>query len=122
MKKTYLLLAFSLFSFNLIYAQVKWGIGGGAHNASVIETNSLQNWNQQYKGNFSPLGSFHAGFFSEINLDKKGNWAVQPALLYTSKGRKFSKTYDSAKSFLNDTSAINASWKTSYLELPVNFV
>jgi outer membrane protein OmpA-like peptidoglycan-associated protein len=122
MKKTYLLLAFSLFSFNLIYAQIKWGIGAGAHNASVIETNSLQNWNQQYKGNFSPLGGFHAGVFSEISLDKKGNWAVQPALLYTNKGRRFSKSYDSAKSFLNDTSAIHASWKTSYLELPVNFI
>ncbi len=122
MKKTSLLLAFNLVCFNIIHAQVKWGIGGGAHNASVIETNSLQNWDQQYKGNFSPLGGFHAGVFSEINLDKKGNWAVQPALLYTVKGRKFSKSYDSAKSFLNDTSAIRASWKTSYLELPLNFI
>ena len=122
MKKTYLLLAFNLVFFNLIYAQIKWGVGAGPHNVSVIETNNLQNWNQQYKGNFSPLGGFHAGVFSEINLDKKGNWAVQPALLYTNKGRKFSKTYDSAKSFLNDTSAINASWKINYLELPVNFI
>ena len=122
MKKTYLLLAFNLVFFNFMYAQIKWGAGAGPHNVSVIETNNLQNWNQQYKRNFSPLGGFHAGVFSEINLDKNGNWAVQPALLYTNKGRKFSKSYDSAKSFLNDTSAINASWKINYLELPVNFI
>lgn len=122
MKKTYLLLAFNLVFFNLIYAQVKWGIGGGLHNTSVIEKNNLPGWDHQYKGNFSPLGGFHAGLFSEINLDKNASWAIQPALLYTNKGRKFSQSYDSVKSFLNDTSAINASWKISYLELPVNFV
>ncbi|HRN58602.1 MAG TPA: outer membrane beta-barrel protein, partial [Agriterribacter sp.] len=122
MKKTYLLLVFNLVFFSVIYAQVKWGVGAGLHNTTVIEKNSLQGWDQQYKGNFTPLGGFHAGIFSEISISKNANWAVQPALLYTNKGRKFSKSYDSTKSFINDTSTINASWKINYLELPVNLL
>ncbi|HTN06397.1 OmpA family protein [Agriterribacter sp.] len=122
MKKTYLLLALNLVLFNVMYAQIKWGIGAGPHNTTVIEKNRVQGWDQQYKGNFTPLGGFHAGIFSEINISKNTNWALQPALLYTNKGRKFSKSYDSTKSFINDTSAINASWKINYLELPVNLI
>lgn len=122
MKKTLLLLAVSIPFFNITIAQVKWGIGGGIHSNSVIEKNNLNSWDQQFKENYSPLSGFHGGIFAEINLDKNGNWAVQPALLYTNKGRKFSKSYDSTTSFLNDTSTINASWKISYAELPVNLV
>lgn len=122
MKKACLLSAFTLVFFNILNAQIKWGIGAGPHNASVIEKNNLQDWGQQYKKNFIPLSSFHAGIFSEINLNKNENLAIQPSLLYTTKGRKFSKSYDSTKSFLNDTSLINASWKISYLELPVNLI
>lgn len=122
MKKVYLLFTLSLLFFNTLLAQVKWGIGAGPHNSRVIENNSIQNWDQQYKGNFAPIGGFHAGLFSEINLTKNSNWAVQPALLYTNKGRKFSWSFDSTKSFNNDTSAINANWKISYLELPVNII
>ena len=122
MKKVFLLLAFNLVFFSITYAQIKWGIGAGPHNTTVIEKNNLQGWDQQYKGNFTPFGSFHAGLFSEINISKNTNWAIQPALLYTNKGRKFSKSYDSTKSFINDTSSINASWKINYLELPVNII
>lgn len=122
MKKVCLLSAFALVFFNIVNAQVKWGVGAGPHNTSVIEKNDLQDWGQDFKNNFTPLSSFHAGLFAEINLGKKENWAIQPALLYTNKGRKFSKSYDSAKAFINDTSLISASWKISYLELPVNVI
>lgn len=122
MKKVYILFALNTLFFNVVFAQFKWGAGGGPHNTRVIENNQIQNWDQEYKGHFTPLGGFHAGIFSEINLTKNSNWALQPALLYTNKGRKFSKSFDSTQSFNNDTSTINASWKVNYLELPVNLV
>ena len=80
MKKVFLLLAFNLVFFSITYAQIKWGIGAGPHNTTVIEKNNLQGWDQQYKGNFTPFGSFHAGLFSEINIGKNTNWAIQPAI------------------------------------------
>lgn len=122
MKKTFLLSTVLIVSFSFTKAQIKWGIGGGIHNNAVIEKNNLQSWDQQFKGNYSPLSGIHAGVFAEISLDKNANWALQPALLYTNKGRKFSKSYDSATSFLNDTSTINASWRISYAELPINLI
>ncbi|HEX5024672.1 MAG TPA: OmpA family protein [Agriterribacter sp.] len=122
MKKTSLLIALHLLFFTILHAQVKWGVGVGAHNATVIEKNDLQNWNQQYEGYYSPRGGFHAGVFSELNIDKKNHWAIEAALQYTNKGRMFAKSYDSVKSFVDDTSAINASWKINYIGLPLNLI
>ncbi|MBX3257738.1 MAG: OmpA family protein [Chitinophagaceae bacterium] len=122
MKKIYLLLSVNLLIFNIIYAQVKFGLGGGVHNSTVIEKNSLPNWKQQFGNYYTPYSGFHAGLFSEFALDKKANWAVQASLLYTTKGRNFARSYDSAKSFHSDTSSIISSWKLGYLELPVHLV
>lgn len=122
MKKVYLLLSFNLLIFNFMYAQFKFGLGGGLHNSSVIEKNNLPNWNQQFESYYTPYSGFHAGLYSEYALDKKANWAVQASLLYTVKGRNFAKSYDSAKSFLSDTSSIISSWKMGYAELPVHLV
>lgn len=122
MKRLFLPIVFSIAFIHVTEAQVKWGIGGGLHQSAVIEKNSIPGWDRDYKGFYSPRSGFHAGVFSEINLSKSGRWALQPALLYTNKGRNFSKSFDSTKSFLNDTSMINASWKINYLDLPVNVI
>lgn len=103
-------------------AQIKIGIGGGVHNASIAEKNNLQGWDRNYKNFFSPINGFHAGVFAEIPVTKKGNLAVLSSLQYTNKGRKFARSYDSTKSFISDTSSIISSWKTNYIELPVNLI
>lgn len=122
MKKIYLLLTFNLFIFNLIHAQIKIGAGVGAHNTSIVEKNTLQNWASQYKGNYTTLSGIHAGIFAELPLNKKNSWAVQSSLQYTNKGNKFGKSYDSSKAFNSDTSSILASVKMNHIELPVNLV
>ncbi|MGN6437702.1 MAG: OmpA family protein [Agriterribacter sp.] len=122
MKKVYLLLSLNLLIFNFIQAQFKFGIGGGMHHSSVLEKNSLPNWNQQFESYYTPYSGFHGGLFSELALDKKANWAVQASLLYSVKGRNFAKSYDSAKSFLSDTSSIVSTWRMGYVELPVHLV
>ncbi|MFT3702348.1 MAG: OmpA family protein [Agriterribacter sp.] len=122
MKKVYVLLTFGLFTLNILQAQIKVGAGIGVHNASIIESNSLQNWNNQYKGYFSPLGGIHGGVFAELPVGKDGHWAVQGSLIYTNKGNKFAKSYDSTKTFNSDTSSILASVKMNHLELPLNMI
>ncbi|PVD53504.1 hypothetical protein DC498_03015 [Terrimonas sp.] len=122
MKKIYFFICANILIFNLLQAQIKIGAGGGIHQASIAEKNNLQGWDLNYKNYFSPSTGFHAGVFAEIPIDKKGNFAVLPSLQYTNKGRKFARSYDSTKSFNSDTSSILSSWKTSYVELPVNLI
>ncbi|MFT3945785.1 MAG: OmpA family protein [Agriterribacter sp.] len=122
MKKIYFFIYINILVFNSLQAQIKIGIGGGVHQASISEKNNLQGWDRNYKNYFSALSGFHAGVFAEIPIDKKGNFAVLPSLQYTNKGRKFAKSYDSTKSFNSDTSTILSGWKTNYIELPVNLI
>jgi outer membrane protein OmpA-like peptidoglycan-associated protein len=122
MKKIYFFICVKLLMFNLIQAQTKIGIGGGMHQASIAEKNNLTGWDKNYKNYFSALSGFHAGVFAEISLDKKGHFAILPSLQYTNKGRKFASSYDSTKSFNSDTSSILSSWKTNYIEFPVNLI
>ncbi|MCC6289995.1 MAG: OmpA family protein [Chitinophagaceae bacterium] len=122
MKKICLFICINILIFNSLQAQIKIGVGGGVHQASIGEKNNLQGWDINYKNYFSPLNGFHAGVFAEIPIGKKGNFAVLPSLQYTNKGREFAKSYDSTKSFNSDTSSILSSWKANYVELPVNLI
>lgn len=122
MKKIYLLLSFNLLIFSYLQAQFKIGVGGGLHHSMVLEQNNLPGWQQQFKDNYSKFNGFHAGVYSEYHLDKKSNWAVQASLLYSVKGRNFSRAYDSAKAFVSDTSSIQSTWRMNYLTLPVHIV
>lgn len=97
-------------------------MGGGVHHSVVLEQNSLPGWQQQYKDNYSKYSGFHGGLYAEYQLGKKSNWAVQASLLYTIKGRNFSKSYDSAKTFQSDTSSIISTWRMNYAVMPLHLV
>ncbi|MBX3241599.1 MAG: OmpA family protein [Chitinophagaceae bacterium] len=122
MKKIYLFLVCSLLILSQLQAQFKFGVGGGVHNSFVQEKNNLPGWNQDFKGYYSQYTGFHAGAYAEYAIDKKANWTVQASVLYNMRGRNFSKSYDSAKSFITDTSSIISKWRMNYAELPVNLV
>lgn len=122
MKKIYFFICINILVFNSLQAQIKIGVGGGVHQATIAEKSNLPGWNGNYKNYFAPLNGFNAGVFAEIPITKKGNFAVLPSLQYTNKGRKFARSYDSTKAFNSDTSSILSSWKTNYIELPVNLI
>ncbi len=122
MKKIYWILACNLLILNFSQAQLKVGVGGGAHNSYILEKNNLPGWNQHFKDNYSQYTGFHAGVYTEYALNKKASWALQASLSYNTIGRNFSKSYDSTKSFISDTSSIIAKWRIGYAQLPVNLV
>lgn len=122
MKKICIFICLNLLIFSYLQAQIKFGVGGGVHNASISEKNSLPGWDKNYKNFFAPVSGFNAGVFAEIPIARKDNFSVLASLQYTNKGRKFARSYDSTKSFYSDTSYISASWKTNYIELPVNII
>lgn len=122
MKKIYCFICLNILIFNSIQAQIKIGVGGGVHQASITEKNNLPDWDKNYKSYFAPLNGFHAGVYAEIPITQKGNFAVLSSLQYINKGRKFARSYDSLKSFVSDTSSILSSWKTNYVTLPVHLI
>src|SRR5262245_38323767 len=119
MKKITLLCVYLFTVFHAI-GQVKIGLGFGPHTSSVVEKNSLAGWDTAYKGFYSGRHGWHIGAVVEIPLDEQSRWAIQANPAYFNKGRNFSKSYDSLTAVRKDTSAINATLRLNYIDLPVN--
>src|SRR5450631_2915311 len=102
MKKLFPLLFFIGITF-VARSQVRVGILGGANRSTILETNSLTNWNT-IKNNYSPIYGYHGGFFADFPLNKKGSLSFQPAVIYYNKGRKYLQKFDTTTSFTVDSS------------------
>src|SRR5882762_2312738 len=83
-------------------AQVRLGVIGGLHSANIQEKNNLPGWDTTTKKFLSSLSGFQLGFILEVPLGHKG-FFFQPAIAYTSKGRKYDKNYDTTASVPGDT-------------------
>jgi OOP family OmpA-OmpF porin len=93
MKKSGLvLLILSLTTF--IQAQLRVAIVGGAHGSSVIETNTLSNWDS-VSNNYSSRVGVHFGLMADMPLSQSSKFYFQPAVMLYNKGRKYSSPYDS---------------------------
>ncbi len=101
-------------------AQVRLGIEGGIHSASVLETNNIPGWDSVYKPFYSSYSGFHVGIIAEIPLGKKG-FFFQPVLNYTTKGREYSKYNDTTTAVLTDTIYSQNTLKLAYIDLPLYF-
>jgi OOP family OmpA-OmpF porin len=114
---------FTLFCFVLLggasFAQLRLGIIGGPHSASVQESNSLPGWETGTKPYYTNRGGFNIGFISEIPLDKKGRLFLQPTILYMSKGRKYQRFFDTTV-VNTDTLSIKSSFFTNYIDIPIS--
>lgn len=118
MRKLYLLLFFLVSAYNELPAQSRIAMVGGAHSASVNETNSLPDWDE-LKSKYSSRTGVHFGFMSDLQLSPGSKLYFQPGVFLVNKGRKFSNTYDTT---VFEYSSIDATQYVNYIELPLNLV
>lgn len=118
MKKLYTLLCFVVFS-GSCFAQLRLGIVGGPHSASVKETNDLPGWETGVKPFYSNRSGFNIGFISEIPLNNSGKLFLQPGIFYMSKGRKYQRVYDTTAT-QTDTLSLNSTFFTNYIDIPIS--
>ena len=118
MKKLLPLLFFVIMA-SAAAAQLKVGFLGGANRSTILETNSIPNWSSIIKPNYSPLYGAHGGVFAEIPLNKKGSLVFQPGAIYFNKGRKYKQQFDTAVSFVADSSS---ALRLNYIDIPFNLI
>lgn len=112
----YLLLLLCLCSSTITKAQLKVGLVGGPQFSQVKESNTGTYFHSDYK---SRTGA-QLGFLIDIPFSQQSPWSLQPALLYSSKGRVISKNYDAGLPGA-DTTFFEQRFKTNYIEFPLHF-
>ncbi|HEY4205846.1 MAG TPA: outer membrane beta-barrel protein, partial [Puia sp.] len=112
-------MAFSSGCLHQAQAQVRLGIIGGLHSSNILEKNNIPNWDSTVKQFQSSLSGFQLGIIVEVPLGNKG-FFFQPAIAYTSKGRKYTRNNDSADSHLTDTVYTHQSLHLNYIDVPLN--
>jgi OOP family OmpA-OmpF porin len=100
-------------------AQVRLGFLGGVHSTNVLETNHLPGWDTTTKRYENSRSGFQLGVIVEIPLGFRGLF-FQPALTYTTKGRRYSRTNDSITSLVTDTVYNKQTLNLGYIEIPLN--
>lgn len=111
MKQLYFLLALTCLG-PLSYSQLRIGILGGPHSASVKEENSIPG--------YSARPGINLGVITEIPLSKNARWFLQPGIMYMAKGRKFSMRNDTTASVISDTISASHNLSVNYIEIPFN--
>lgn len=109
MKKLYTLLAFACIS-HLPYSQLRVGVLGGPHSASVKEDPPIPG--------YSARPGMHLGMIAEIPLS--GRLFLQPGMMYMAKGRKFYMRNDTTASVVSDTMSLSHNLSVNYIEIPFN--
>src|SRR5690242_20471161 len=95
------------------WSQIRMGIAGGPHSASVKQDPEAPG--------YGPKSGFHLGFVGDIPLTtaKFGSgWHLQPGLMYSGKGRTFYSRIDSLTATLTDTMSISQKLSVNYIEMP----
>ena len=100
-------------------AQVRLGLLGGIHSAKVLETNHIPGWDSTTKPFQSSKTGFQLGVILDIPIGQSGLF-FQPAITYSTKGRKYYKTYDSLTSLVTDTVYNKQTLNLNYIEIPLN--
>lgn len=116
---TVLSLAFTLMNVHPAQGQVRLGIIGGIHSSNVLEKNNIPGWDTTTKKFLSSLSGFQLGFILEVPLGHNG-FFFQPAIAYTSKGRKYNKINDSTSGQVEDTIYTRQNLKLNYIDVPLN--
>lgn len=100
-------------------SQLRLGVLGGPHSASVIEKNNIPGWDTTEKHLYTKRSGFNIGFIAEIPLNASNRLFFQPAIMYHSKGRNYHRINDTT---LVDTDTLNlkSSYHTNYIDVPLN--
>jgi outer membrane protein OmpA-like peptidoglycan-associated protein len=99
-------------------AQVRLGVLGGIHSSKVLETNNIPGWDTAVKKYQGSRSGFQLGVIIEVPLGK--GLFFQPAITYTSKGRKYDRNNDSITSLITDTIYNKQTLNLGYIEIPLN--
>jgi len=102
-----------------VQAQIRLGILGGVHSANVLETNSLPGWDTAVKKFERSRTGFQVGVMVEVPLGHHGLF-FQPSVVYTTKGRDYTRNNDSAGALLTDTIYNKSLLGLGYVEVPLN--
>jgi OOP family OmpA-OmpF porin len=119
MKKWLFLLLLFISGFTHLQAQVRLGVFGGAHAASVVEANQLPGWDTTTKPFERSRTGFQIGVMLEVPIGHTGLF-FQPALSYITKGRVYDKNNDSLTVLVTDTVYNKYTLKMTYVEFPLN--
>lgn len=101
-----------------VEAQVRLGILGGLHSANIKETNNLPGWDTTTNRFLSGRSGVQLGVMVEVPLGH--HFYFQPAILYTTKGRKYERNNDSATSKATDTVYSRQNLNLNYVDVPLN--
>ena len=128
MAKKFFLLSLLLTAFTAItFCQVKLGVMGGPQSATIRETNQIAGWDTATGRYYKGKSGIHIGVMAEIPLSPSSRFFFEPAVLYSQKGRSFSKnTVRQYPDSINgiDTSVIAISTQQltiQYIDIPLNF-
>ena len=119
MNKKIRLLLFCFIAFSSLHAQVKLGGEIGFQSASVIEKNNIAGWDSTTKNLYSSKSGLHIGVILEIPISN--HFFFQPVINYSSKGRQYTKYYDSAGKAETDSIYAKSKLQLGYMEIPMYF-
>ena len=102
-----------------LHAQIRLGILGGVHSTNVLETNSLPGWDTAVRKYERSRTGFQLGVMVEVPLGHQGFY-FQPAVLYTTKGRNYTRNNDSLTALATDTIYNKQLLELGYIEVPLN--
>ena len=94
MKRILFLLTIALLCSSSPYAQLRIGITGGFQQSAINEENDLPAWSE-IKDRYSKRAGVHLGFLADLQLGPGSNFFLQPAVIFSQKGRKYSFIQDS---------------------------
>ncbi|GAC1451169.1 MAG: hypothetical protein NVSMB7_13710 [Chitinophagaceae bacterium] len=96
------------------------GIMGGPQTANITEKNDIPNWNSTTGKYYSGKSGIHIGITAEIPFGGNSRFYFEPAILYSEKGRNFTKVFETntADSFysFNTTQSLTV----QYIDIPLN--
>jgi len=120
MKKLYTLLLFiaTMYTAN---SQMRLGIMGGPQSSSVIEKNFIPDWDNTTKPWYTKRSGLNLGLIGEMPLGYTNKLFFQPAIFYSTKGRKFQRYYDIAAA-TSDTLFHSSTFSTNYIDVPLNIL
>lgn len=120
MKKivTLFLLNFVIVSFS--YSQLRVALIGGPSSSSILEENTIPDWQTKTKPFYSNRSGLHLGFLLQVPLNRAQTVFFQPEFLYQTKGNKFYKSYDTTVYRPVDTVFFSREFSTNYIEMPLN--
>ncbi|HMH21293.1 MAG TPA: OmpA family protein [Puia sp.] len=118
MKKCLLLFPLMLFFYLGMQAQVRLGLLGGIHSATIQEKNNIPGWDTATKKYQSSRSGIQIGAIVEMPIGHKG-FFFQPAILYTARGRQYNRYYDTVARKI-DTIYSKQNLGLNYIDIPLN--